>query len=265
VIAPHGWNDAENAATHLLFGAVEDVAKALVAALPPSKDDPSGWQRLWKSHERLAQEVIGRFLEGRDELTEGATARIVTESLPATGQLFVGNSLASRQLDLFAQARSASCPVLSQRGVSGIDGLVSGAAGAATVGQPTTLLIGDVAFLHDLGGLWAARHAGSSLTLVVVNNAGGRIFADLPLAAAADERTLAHFTTPHALKFDAAAGLYGLAYRRASTPEQLRSAFAELRNGSQARIIEAVVPSEGLEPTRRHLRAQFEAQLAGTS
>jgi 2-succinyl-5-enolpyruvyl-6-hydroxy-3-cyclohexene-1-carboxylate synthase len=265
VVAPHGWNDAENAASHLLFGQVEDVAPALVSALRPSKAQPSSWQRLWKSHEQLAQDVIGRFLAGRDDLTEGATARIVTESLPAGCLLFVGNSLTSRQLDLFAQARVRSCPVVSQRGVSGIDGLVSGAAGAATLGKPTTLLIGDVAFLHDIGGLWAARHSGPLLTVVVVNNGGGKIFADLPLAVSADERTLAHFTTPHEMRFDSVAAQYGLAYRRASTPEQLRLAIAELGDAAQARIIEAVVPSEGLESTRRRLRAQFEAMLVGAS
>jgi 2-succinyl-5-enolpyruvyl-6-hydroxy-3-cyclohexene-1-carboxylate synthase len=265
VIAPHGWNDAENAASHLLFGQVEDVAPALVSSLRLAKGEPSGWQRRWIGHEQLAQEVIGRFLAGSEDLTEGSTARIVTESLPATGQLFVGNSLTSRHVDLFTQARASSCVVVSQRGVSGIDGLVSGAAGAATTGKPTTLLVGDVSFLHDIGGLWAARHAGPSLTVVVVNNGGGKIFADLPLAAWADEKMLAHFTTPHEMRFDSVAALYGLHYRRASTSEQLRRATAEPADTSQARIIEAVVPSEGLEPTRRRLRAQFEEMVVGAS
>ena len=64
---------------------------------------------------------------------------------------------------------------LVQRGANGIDGLVSGAAGIACAGaRPTTLVLGDVSFAHDVGGLLLARGVGVPLAIVVIDNDGGR-------------------------------------------------------------------------------------------
>src|SRR6185295_6494041 len=103
-------------------------------------------------------------------------------------------------VDAFCPSLPAGVRVLSQRGVSGIDGLLAGAAGAASVTElPVTLLVGDVSFLHDVGGLALARHARAPLVIVVINNDGGRIFEQLPLARSGHSAALPHFTTPHGL------------------------------------------------------------------
>jgi len=72
-------------------------------------------------------------------------------------------------------------PVFSNRGANGIDGVVSTAVGVATVSfEPTYLLIGDVAFVHDSNGLWNLVERDVDLRIVVVNNSGGSIFSFLP-------------------------------------------------------------------------------------
>ncbi|HHH12054.1 MAG TPA: hypothetical protein ENK23_08300, partial [Sorangium sp.] len=48
--------------------------------------------------------------------------------------------------------------------------------------RPTLAWLGDLTLLHDLDGLEAAGNAGWPLTLVVVNNRGGGIFHQLPIA-----------------------------------------------------------------------------------
>ena len=61
-------------------------------------------------------------------------------------------------------------------------GVEAGAAGAASVlERPVTLLLGDLAFLHDLGGLATLRARRHPFVIVVVQNQGGRIFEELPI------------------------------------------------------------------------------------
>ncbi len=262
VAGPHGWNDPENAAAELVVGEIADVAEGLVERLPASAVEPSPWQRRWQGAEAIARRVLDEVANG--PFSEGVAVRILAETLEPDATLFVGNSLAIRELDLFCPARAGERPLLSQRGANGIDGLVSGAAGAASATGRVTLLLGDVSFLHDVGGLWAARLVGSRLTVVVLHNQGGRIFEDLPLGRAGVADAMRHFTTPHALGLAAAAALYGLEHRRASGAAELRAALVDRGGGEKARLIEVAVPPEGLGRLRGEIVRRLSAELGGT-
>ena len=64
-------------------------------------------------------------------------------------QQVLGNTMGQGGLEL-----GVGVPVGSNRGASGIDGVLSTAAGfAAGLKRPTTLVVGDVSFLHDINGL----------------------------------------------------------------------------------------------------------------
>lgn len=57
--------------------------------------------------------------------------------------------------------------------------------------RPTTLIIGDVSFLHDTNGLTLLK-SGESLppvTIVLINNGGGGIFSFLPIADSIERDT----------------------------------------------------------------------------
>jgi 2-succinyl-5-enolpyruvyl-6-hydroxy-3-cyclohexene-1-carboxylate synthase len=117
--------------------------------------------------------------------------------------------------------------VLSNRGANGIDGIISSALGvAAASGRPTVLLTGDVAFLHDVGGLLSAHRHGVPLTVVVVNNDGGGIFSFLPIAKAT-EHFEELFGTPHGVDLSHAAALYGARFHRPEAPAALRAAVQQ--------------------------------------
>jgi 2-succinyl-5-enolpyruvyl-6-hydroxy-3-cyclohexene-1-carboxylate synthase len=134
--------------------------------------------------------------------------------------------------------------VLSQRGANGIDGLVSGAAGAADLaGGPTTLLLGDVSLLHDLGGLWVAAKARKPLVVVVLNNAGGRIFDTLgvsrhPSFTAED---LEAWITDPGLCITNLADLFAVRHARATTRRDLTRALQAAYRHAGLSLIEAVV------------------------
>ena len=109
-------------------------------------------------------------------------------------------------------ATSGSARLLSNRGANGIDGTVSSAFGvAAATGLPVVLLIGDVALLHDIGGLLAARRLELAITIVLLNNDGGGIFHFLPVATQTDAFE-DHVATPHGVDFRRAADLYEIEY-----------------------------------------------------
>ncbi len=144
-----------------------------------------------------------------------------------------------RDVEEFWPIREHPPRVLCNRGANGIDGTVSSAFGAAAAGDgPVVLLIGDVALIHDLGGLLGARRLGLPLTIVLLNNDGGGIFHFLPIAGQADAFE-EHVATPHGLRFEDAARLYGCGYERPETIAELRAAVGEsLRSPGGTMIIE---------------------------
>lgn len=108
-------------------------------------------------------------------------ARDLVCQLPGGSRLFLGSSTPARDVDRYARPRDG-VQMLANRGVSGIDGSISTAVGIALADpdRPTFALIGDLAFLHDLGGLVIpSSEPMPDLTLVVVDNRGGGIFAQL--------------------------------------------------------------------------------------
>ena len=130
-----------------------------------------------------ASRALAEALENESSLCETRAVRELVEALPEGALLYVANSMPVRDLDAVLPARCKRLCVLSNRGASGIDGLLSSALGAAAAGEgPVTLLVGDLAFLHDLGGLFTARRHALPLSIVLLDNDGGGIFSHLPIA-----------------------------------------------------------------------------------
>ena len=143
------------------------------------------WGERWKTANQQASAAISAIVD-HEPLLQPAVARELGRRLPADHLLYVSNSMPVRDVDSFLECHSDSLHLLGNRGASGIDGVVSSAAGAAATGQPTTLLIGDLAFQHDIAGLIAARNADLTLTIVVLDDQGGGIFRHLPIVQATD-------------------------------------------------------------------------------
>jgi 2-succinyl-5-enolpyruvyl-6-hydroxy-3-cyclohexene-1-carboxylate synthase len=147
----------------------------------------SGWARDWQEAEARAQRAIDDALGPPAGLSEPALARRLLGHLPDGATLMVSSSMPVRDVEAFAAPRSQPPRVLANRGANGIDGVVSTALGVAlgTPG-PTVLLVGDLAFLHDVSALVGAGGFTAPLTVVVADNGGGGIFSFLETARALD-------------------------------------------------------------------------------
>ena len=215
---------------------------------------PGAQLALWREAERrVAGALESAFSRG--ELSEPFAARAVLQAVPQGGQLFVSSSMPIRDLDAFGGP--AGVRVLCNRGVNGIDGQVSTAAGAAlATGRATFALVGDVALLHDLGGLIAAARLHADLTVVCVNNDGGGIFHFLPVAEHAEPTRFEElFGTPHGMDLQGAALLCGASFLRCTTAPALREALRHPAAG--LRLIE--VRTDRADNLKQHRALQAEA------
>ena len=183
----------------------------------------AGWLERWREADDAARFALDTELRRR--LSEPLVANHLATTLPADAVLVVASSMPVRDVEAFAPVRDDPPRVLANRGANGIDGTVATALGVAAVHDgPVVLLIGDVALVHDLGGLAALARAHRPLTIVLVDNGGGGIFDALPVAAATDAFE-EHVATPTGIDFAAAAAMAGIAYRLVEAPQHLRPAF----------------------------------------
>ena len=232
-IDPEGaWQDPASVVAESLAA---DPVATLTAATPNTPVDPD-WLAAWRSADDAASMVIEQSL--RAGLSEPAVAAALGEWLPPDGTLFVAASMPIRDVELFAGNHELAPRYLSNRGANGIDGTVSSAFGVAAVSDgPVVLLIGDIALLHDVGGLLAARRLNLNLTIVLLNNDGGGIFHFLPVAGEGEEFE-EHVATPHGIDFSHAAQTYGCAYEHPADLEALRVAVERSSADGGTTIIE---------------------------
>lgn len=200
------WLDESRGAADIVRGNAATTLRMITDRLTQGPD--LTWLEPWANAEETARGALDAFCDGLDEHFEGATARAVVAALPDAGWLLVGSSMPVRDVDSFARPRSTG-HIRSNRGINGIDGMISTASGmAAATGAPTVALVGDIGFLHDSNGLIGLASRGIDLTIVVVDNDGGGIFSFLPPRG--DDRFEELFGTPHGVDLDALASAHHL-------------------------------------------------------
>jgi 2-succinyl-5-enolpyruvyl-6-hydroxy-3-cyclohexene-1-carboxylate synthase len=247
------WQDPAGALSEIQAG---DPVAALAGWASPAAPDPE-WLAGWRHADAAVVAAIESELPA-GQLSEPGVARLLGEVLTPGAILFVASSMPIRDVELYLGAGEELPRVLSNRGANGIDGTVSAAFGvAAAAAGRVVLLIGDVALLHDLGGLIAAGRLGLDITIVLLNNDGGGIFHFLEVSGETDAFE-EHVATPHGLDFQRAAALYGLGYLRARTPAELADAL--LAPGTGTRLIE--VRTDRVENLALHRRVADAAVAA---
>jgi 2-succinyl-5-enolpyruvyl-6-hydroxy-3-cyclohexene-1-carboxylate synthase len=279
VVAPGGapWVDAARHAALVLPGVPDVWREPSDDAMGAGGHAPAvAWLAQWRAASAAARRVI------EDAADEGAVegsldglqvAAAVAAESRAGDVLVVGSSSPVRDLDLVA-AWDEPPVVVANRGLAGIDGLVSTALGVAlATGRAADAAdaaaderggrerprvrayLGDLTFLHDVGGLLAVRgERRPDLQLVVANDGGGSIFTTLEPGAAqaaggaADGRGPAAtfervFGTPHDVDVAALCAAYGVSHVRVRDRDALAAALADPGRG--VGVVEAVTDRAG--------------------
>lgn len=219
----------------------------------------------WRAADDAAADRLAVRADQGGDAFEGAYVRELTRLIPAGSLLWAASSMSIRALDQFYRAgevgsTAGGFTVLCNRGLNGIDGTVSSALGAAQRFDQTTLLIGDLAMLHDLNALHLQRellvhHGGQrarSVVIVLLNNEGGGIFDLLPQRSEDDyfERL---FLTPQQVDFEQAAAAFGVPYRRAATLGAFSDAYRALLGTPGISLLEVRFPLAGTHERYRHV------------
>ncbi len=213
------------------------VAQHLESRPVVEAPDASDWFDRWRAEDQRVAVALERLLRDEPELTPYEAAGAVARALPAGGLLVVGASNPVRDLDLMVPRYEVGGrrKTIANRGLSGIDGTVSSAIGAA-LGRDSTrsfALMGDVTFLHDANGLVHDVHDPEpDLTIVVVNDDGGSIFATLEQGAPEHaERFDRLFGTPHGVDLAGLCAATRTPHWRVDSLPELEQALASPNGG----------------------------------
>jgi 2-succinyl-5-enolpyruvyl-6-hydroxy-3-cyclohexene-1-carboxylate synthase len=242
VVDPHRtWNEPTRAAETMVQAAPGPLCEALAERL-----DGGGVSQDWLAEWRGADDLVPAALAGTPDDFEPRAWVAAVDAVPDDSTAWVASSMPIRDVETFVPSSPKRVRFLSNRGANGIDGTVSSALGAAlsaSGGGRTVLLTGELALLHDLGGLLAARRAGAAPTIVCANNGGGGIFDFLPLAGAANPELYAeHILTPAGIELERVAAVGGLEHRPVATATEVADAVAagpgliELRTDRAANV-----------------------------
>ncbi len=231
-------------------GSVSDPDRLVTRSVPglPRADDPASrgdeeYVNSWRVASAQVDEYL-RTLESDDgPLDEPAVARTVVDvSGDGNVPLVIGSSMPVRDVEWWASARRTA--TFSNRGVNGIDGVVSTALGVGADAKSIGL-IGDLTMLHDVSGL--VDGVGSShgtCALVVCDNRGGGIFSFLAQARAVPaERFEQLFATPRDHDLEAVARAFGHYATSVASRGELRVAVEKALGEPGVSVIVARVPS----------------------
>ena len=244
-----GWREAEFTATDLVLADPDNLASVLARKLPDG-DPATAYRERFERAERDYWDLVESVGE---EFFEGNVLRTVVSHCPAPATLFVSNSMPVRDLDRFGRPREADLTVLGNRGVSGIDGIVSTALGAGSAtADPLVLVTGDVAFYHDMNGLLALSRCDVDATIVLVDNDGGGIFHKLDIEDF-DPPFTEQFRTPHGLDFEPAGDIYDFDFRRLNSLSGLGEAVEHAAGRSGTAVLSVEVDGESSHRYRERL------------
>lgn len=194
---------------------------------------PSQYYHAWHAISNSTRSIVEAFFGNYNPNNEASVARDLCAIIPKNHALYIANSMPIRYIDMFGEI-NPNVAVGSNRGVSGIDGLIASALGFSfATDRPITVFAGDLSIIHDLNSLIRIRDFNQQVIIIVINNNGGGIFSLLPIAKHPDIFD-PYFTSPHDLTFVHMAQTFSMDYYNGENfKEQYRQA---LESGKSALI-----------------------------
>ena len=171
---------------------------------------------------------------------EGNILYHLINGLKDNDNLFIGNSLPVRNLQKFCPNSDKKINIFSNRGASGIDGLIASALGVSyhNKTQRNILILGDISFFYDMNALLIANLYNLNLSIIIINNNGGKIFKNLPYSKTIDKSLEPYWTTPTDLNIKECSKLYKANYLSLKSIEDIKSKLDTNLNIKGLNIIE---------------------------
>jgi len=195
-------------------------------------------------YSEVIKEEFNQMMISSGEISEPGVIHMLSTSMPRNWNVFLSNSMPVRDADSFFYPENYQGKVFVNRGVSGIDGNVSTAAGiAAGLQSPVVAVLGDLAFMHDMNAIIQIAKSSIPIIMLVINNGGGGIFSFLPIhekRANFEE----YFATAHDYHFEKIAEFAGLEFYRPSSMEDLTQTWENLKASPRSCFIEVVTGRE---------------------
>ena len=181
--------------------------------LPPN----SNFGGMWKQRDLEAQEKHIAYLDQADYSDLKVFDQIL-DSIPDHAILHMGNSSVVRYCQLFDPVRGTTYH--SNRGVSGIDGSSSTAAGFSVHQKDklNVLLSGDISFFYDSNAFWNPELR-DNLKVIVISNGGGGIFEFIPGPPESEHAKT--FFAPTTASVEGICKTYNLNYYNASSEQDI--------------------------------------------
>jgi len=229
-------NDPLHKVSHRIQADISDFCQSMTHVLNGNSSDAK--INVLRDLSRQVDTTMKSTFVNNKGLNEPIVARLVSKHIKNNNGLFLASSMPIREMDMFAGHEKKNIIIGSNRGASGIDGTIASAIGFAKgINKPLTLLIGDLAFLHDMNSLALLKQCSKSLTMVVLNNNGGGIFSFLSINEF-PEIFEKYFGTPHKLNFKSIAKMFELNYSAPTSVKKFILAYTSAQNKRQSTIIE---------------------------
>lgn len=229
------WPDYLYRSQYLVAESLTKVAKQILQSTP--KEDQI-YLQAWQNLQKLASQAIDETSE-QFAFHESHLARTLMKTVTYGEQLFVANSNAIRLVDRLSGVSENSFQIFGNRGVNGIDGILSTVAGLAMQTKARTyLLVGDLTLFHDMNGLQLLQSYQLPVTILLLNNNAGGIFSFLSQRSLAADDFDPLFATPLDLDFAQVAKTYELAYQKVESEADFEQAMANSRKLTGANMIE---------------------------
>ncbi len=231
-----GWSEPTGTADEMIYCDEVSFCEQLTERITKGT---ASYCDQWQTFNYVTKQGLGTVANST-EFQEGKLFANLSKLIPDNCNLFVGNSMAIRDLDTFFHQTDKDIHFYCNRGANGIDGVVSTALGvSASSNKPSYLVIGDLSFIHDLNSLVIAKMNQLDLFIIVNNNDGGAIFSFLPQAKVERQFDLL-FGTPHGLTFSGVVDMVGGQYRKAESWSEVEAGFKAFDKMSGLRVLEII-------------------------
>lgn len=250
---PHR-QDPDHASTIQVQSDIKGFCKKILPMLNPRKC--KSLDVLVNISEKI-KGVLKELFQSDNKISEASLAYWLSNSLPEDSGLFLSNSMPIRDMDMYAQVKN-NVIIGANRGVSGIDGILATATGFAVgIDKPLTLIIGDLAFIHDLNSLFILKSINLPVIIILINNNGSGIFSFLDISSYKDifEK---YFAVPHNVAcFRDLCSFVGISYFMPKNQKEFLETYKNCIDRCEPAVIEILINRD----ENYHLHKLVESKL----